>query len=457
MKLTDFYAHYTQGNFAPVTQEKTAFDLPVEGQMPTELNGLFVRNGANAINKASPATYHEFAGEGMVHGVYLKEGKALWYRNRWVRGDAVREALGEPDISGLIHVNDFSANTSVIGFGNKLWALVEGGTYPIELDRELNSICRNNFSGTLPGAFSAHPKLDPKTGELHAICYSWETWDYVQYVVVSPNGRVCRTENISLPGMTMLHDMGLTQRYAIVFDFPVLLNVQMAEAGHPIPFRWSDEYDARIGLMPRDGTATDIQWFEVNPCYVYHLVNAYDAEDGKVILDVCRCERMFDQDLYGSLGDSLPVLYRWIVDPNNRKVSETRINDRYQDFPRINPHNLSLPYRYAYLTLFGKGISFAGITKQDLITGTTANYDLGVGCAASEPIFVPKQNPVSEDDGWILTFVYDANAESSHLAILDALDSTAPPVARINLPQRVPFGFHGDWIPEGSLPNSSVL
>lgn len=455
-KLTNSQISYLAGNFAPVQKEITSFDLSVEGQIPEELNGWFVRNGANPIHIISPATYHEFAGEGMVHGVRIRDGQALWYRNRWVRGDTVRTVLGEPDIGGPIHVTDFAANTSVIGFAGKLWALVEGGAYPIELDQELNSVCRNNFFGTLPGGFSAHPKLDPKTGELHAMCYSWESWDYVQYVVVSQNGRVYRTENVSLPGMTMLHDMGLTQHYVVIFDFPVLLNLQLAETGHPIPFRWCNDYGARIGLMSRQGTAENIQWFEVSPCYVYHPINAYDTSDGKVVMDVSRYNRMFDQDLHGSLGDSLPTLDRWVLDPSTGKVTETRIDDRHQDFPRTNPHNVSLPYRYAYLALFGEGISYTGTVKHDMVKGTAVVHDYGRGCAAGEPIFVPKQNAQSEDNGWILTLVYDGNSNSSDLVILDALNFEAPPIAKVKLPQRVPFGFHGEWISESSLLESQV-
>ncbi|MBW4536522.1 MAG: carotenoid oxygenase family protein [Pleurocapsa minor HA4230-MV1] len=451
MDIANFINHYLEGNFAPVKEEKTAVDLPTAGKIPDELNGLFLRNGPNAIGKPEPSTYHNFAGEGMVHGVCLRNGKALWYRNRWVRGDTVRAVLDESDIGGPVHAHDFAANTNIIGFAGKLWALVEGGTYPIELDRELNSVCRNNFFGTLPGAFSPHPQLDPKTGELHALCYSWDTWDYVQYVVVGNNGRVRRTENISLPGMTMLHAMGLTQRYAIVFDFPVLLNLQMAQSGHPNPFRWNNDYGARIGLMPREGFATDIQWFEVSPCYVYHPVNAYDAEDGSVIMDVCRYERMFDRDLHGPFGDSLSTLDRWRFDPSNGKMTETRLDERYQEFPRINPHNLSLPYQYAYLATFGEGSSYAGTIKQDLVTGTALIHNYGEGYSAGEPVFIPRQDAKSEDDGWILTFVYDGNTNTSDLVILDALDFTAAPVAEVRLPQRVPFGFHGDWVPESTL------
>jgi 8'-apo-carotenoid 13,14-cleaving dioxygenase len=475
---------YVTGNFAPVSQEVVAMNLPVIGQIPPELNGLFARNGANPLPAADPGLsdqlahefVHEFAGEGMVHGVYLQDGQAQWYRNRWVRGDSVRYVLNEPDLEGRIHANDFAANTHVIGFAGKLWALVEGGTTPLELDRNLNTLRRNNFFGTLPHGFSAHPKLDPKTGELHALCYTWDSLEALEYVVVGQDGRVKQTKSIALPGMGMVHDMGLTQRYVVVLDLPVLLEPLMAEAGHPIPFRWQADYPARVGLMPRSyGAQTanatempanipvempanipaEIQWFDINPCYVYHPVNAYDTPEGQVIMDVCRYERMFDQDCHGSLGDALPTLDRWIIDPATAQVTEQRLDDRYQDYPQINPQYLSLPYRYAYLALFGEGINYGGTIKQDLQTGTAVIHDYGPGCAASEPIFVPRASAVAqtrEDDGWVLTFVYNEQDQSSALVILDALDFAAPPIAQIQLPQRVPFGFHGSWIPAADLP-----
>jgi carotenoid cleavage dioxygenase len=438
---------YLVGNFAPVAQEVTAYNLPVDGKIPPELCGRFVRNGANPI-APDPQSYHEMGGEGMVHGVCLRDSKALWYRNRWVRGKDVLEALNEPDIGGPPDLAYFPVNIGVMSLAGKTWALAEGGPYPIELTYELDSVCRNNLFGTLPGAFTAHPKLDPLTGELHAICYCWEVWNSIQYVVVGQDGRVRKIEKITLPGMSAIHDLGLTQRYVVILDLPLLYYPELSKAGDPNLCRWDNSYTARLGLLPREGTAADIHWFEIEPCFVFHPVNTFDTPGGEVVIDVCRYERLFDHNPYESLWNSGgTTLERWVLNPITGKVSEHQIDDRSQEFPRINPNHSSLPYRYGYTVLMNE-TGYGGTIKHDLGAETSILHDYGVGTASSEPVFVPRQNAASEDDGWVLSFVYDRDHNTSSLVILDALDFAGEPVATVHLPQRVPFGFHGDWLPD---------
>jgi carotenoid cleavage dioxygenase-like enzyme len=162
--LEIFINPYLQGNHAPVTEEVDVRQLRVTGRIPPELRGRYVRNGANALQPIDPLRHHEFIGEGMVHGVRLADGRAEWYRNRWVRGASVRERFGEPDCGGPVHLSDFSANTHVIGFAGRTLALVESGFLPYELDFELNTVSRHDFHGTLPNGFAAHAKVDPGTG-----------------------------------------------------------------------------------------------------------------------------------------------------------------------------------------------------------------------------------------------------------------------------------------------------
>jgi len=438
---------YLRGNFAPVSQEVTAYHLPVEGMIPSELSGRFVRNGANPI-APDPQTYHEMYGEGMIHGVCLRSGKALWYRNRWVRGRDVLAALDEPDIGGAIEPAYFPVNINVMGFAGKTWALSEAGPYPIELDYELNSICRNNLFGTLRGAFTAHPKLDPLTKEFHAICYCWDVWDDVQYVVVGQDGRVRKTEKVKLLGKSAIHDLGLTQRYVVILDLPLLYYPELVASGDPNVCRWDRNYQARLGFLPREGTAADIHWVEIDPCFVFHPVNAFDTAEGEVVMDVCRYEQLFDlnptESLWNSGGTTLD---RWVINANTGKFFTTRIDDRAQEFPRINPNYSSLLYRYGY-TLLMNETGYGNTVKHDFQTGTATLHDYGTGTASSEPVFVPRPNATSEDDGWVLSFVYNYDRNISSLVILDALDFAGNPVATIHLPQRVPFGFHGDWIPD---------
>jgi carotenoid cleavage dioxygenase len=427
---------YLAGNMAPVEHEITADDLPVTGEIPVELEGRWLRNGPNPFATLDGPPQHWFLGAGMVHGVRLRGGKAEWYRNRYVL----------PDGSG--------PNTNVGGFAGTTWAMVEAGSPPVEMSYELESLGANRFNDTLTGPFTAHPKYDPATGELHAIAYHWpDLMDHVQYVVVGGDGRVTKTLDIPVPDMPMIHDMSLTPTYAVVYDLPVTVNFDAAMAGSSFPFAWQPDRPARVGLLPRDGTADQIVWCDVDPCFVFHPLNAYDADDGTVVVDVCRYDTMMVSDRLGPFGDSLPTLDRWVIDPIARRVTETRIDDRPQEFPRHDPRVGLHRHRYGYTSeVHYDGVNLHGATlKVDVDTGTTQAHDYGRGRGGAEPVFVPKADSTAEDAGWILSVVYDATTDTSELCILDAEDIAGPEVARIHLPQRVPYGFHGNWVSDRSV------
>ena len=439
---------YLADNFAPVCEEVTATELPVTGAIPAELNGRYLRNGPNPLGEVDLGHHHWFLGDGMVHGVRLSDGRASWYRNRWVRTEQIVRALGE-DLGGrrLGGPN----NTHVIGHAGRTWALVEAGSPPVELDYDLNTLGVNDFFGTLKDqGFSAHPKVDPDTGELHAMCYRWPDWgDHLQYVVVGRDGRVRRTVNVPVPAMIMVHDMSLTRNYAVIYDLPVTVSLDLALQGFRFPFAWNPEHEPRVGLLPRDGAAEDIVWCPVSPCAVFHPMNAFEDADGRVIIDLCRYQRMFDRDHHGPFGDSLATLDRWTIDPRSRTVSESRIDDRPQEFPRCHPGLSSKPYRYGYAVGVGDGV-FPVIYKHDLHAGTSTRFALDAGQHSGEPYFVPRDAAEAEDDGYLLSFVYDAGRQASDLLILDARDLARPALARVHLPTRVPYGFHGAWLPDGA-------
>jgi carotenoid cleavage dioxygenase-like enzyme len=439
---------YLSGNYAPVVDEVTAFDLPVIGELPPELNGRYLRNGPNPIRPVDPSTHHWFTGDGMVHGIRLREGRAEWYRNRYVGSKNVAEARGEPDIPGPNwNGSPNGPNTNVGGFAGRTWAMVEAGGCPVELTYELETVGRNDFFGTLPGAFTAHPKIDPDTGEMHAMVYAWGQWlDHIQYVVVAPDGRVSRTVDIPL-GMTMLHDMSLTGRYAIVYDQPCTVDLDLAFAGR-FPFRWNPDHGNRVGLLPRDGEAGDITWVDVPIGYAFHPMNAYDTPDGKVVIDLCNYPKMFDQDILGPFGDgAMARLERWELDPATRASSITVIDESPNEFPRHRGSLTAKPYRYGYCAS-PVSASDAGwpTIKHDLQTGTRSVFDHGPGRAAGEPVFIGKQGRTEEDAGWLVTFVHDLSAESAEFVVIDAEDFDRGYVARVPLPQRIPFGFHGNWV-----------
>ena len=442
---------YLEGALAPVPDEVLALDLPVTGTLPEELEGRWLRNGPNPLGPTDPATHHWFLGDGMVHGVRLCGGRAEWYRNRWVRGPRVAEALGEPHPAGTSFGDrDFGPNTSVGGFAGKTWAMVEAGTTPMTLTYELDTIDYDDFEGTLPAGFTAHPKFDPTTGELHGVCYAYpDLPDRVQHVVVGPEGTVSSVTDVPVEGMPMVHDMSLTETNVLIYDLPVCLDLEMAVGGSPFPFSWNPNHPARVGVLPRAGTADDVVWCEAPQAYVFHPVNAYDTGDGGVVVDVCRYNSMFDQDRRGPIGDSAPTLARWTVDLATRRVTEKSLADGHHEFPAHDPRVATRSYRYAYTA---DGLTLGSTTRIDVETGTSVIHDHGKGRYGAEPVVIPKDRSTTEDDVWVLVCVNDRAGSPAELVVLDGGDLASPPVARVHLPRRVPDGFHGSWIPDSSVP-----
>lgn len=446
---------YLTGNFAPVTEELTTFDLPVTGQIPEELEGRLLRNGPNPIDPPDMAHHHWFIGDGMVHGVRLRGGKAEWYRNRYVGSQNVAEKLGRRTPKPVTGAS--GPNTNIIGHAGRTYAIVEAGTKPVELDYELETIGTDGFCDSLPNGYTAHPKYDPLTSEMHAINYAPQVlMDKLEYVVVGANGTVTKSLQISAPTMPMVHDMGLTQKYAVVFDLPVAVDLDLAFAGASFPLRWFDDYDARVGLLPRSAATEDeMIWCSIDPCYAFHPLNSYDLDDGRVIVDICRYDKVFDNDRNGPFGDSMPQLERWTVDPKARKVTRDVIDERFQEFPRVAGSVLNQKHRFGYTTAVGTGTeewSFGETVKHDLDAGTSQVHEHGAGRGAGEPVFVSRSGSTAEDDGWILTTVYDATTDRSDIVILDAADISGAEVARIELPARIPHGFHGNWVRDSITP-----
>jgi carotenoid cleavage dioxygenase-like enzyme len=437
---------YLAGNFGPVEDELTSFDLPVTGEIPAELSGRLLRIGPNPV-AADPANYHWFTGNGMAHGLRLRDGKAEWYRCRYVRDGEVVAAKGWDPVSGPLPefpLGEGVANTNIIGLGDKTFAIVEAGNLPVELDYELETVGRSNFDGTLPAGFSAHPHRDPETGELHTAVYS-PLWQHIQYVVVGPGGQVTKTVDVPTPGSPMVHDCMFTRNYFILFDFPVLFDAEALNAGAPFPYSWQQDYGARVGLLPRNGTADDVSWHEVEPCYVFHPMNGYEDEQGHVILDVIRHPRMFATDKLGP-NEGSTTLERWTIDPTQSRVREQRLDDTGQEFPRIDERRAGGSYRYGYTTAVGDAFAMGGLIKHDLHKGTSERQQQGAQRMFMEPVFVPRHADAAEDDGWVLAYLYDESKDSSDVVILNAQDFSGEPVATIHLPRRVPFGFHGNWV-----------
>lgn len=443
---------YLTGIHRPMTTEETIADLAVTGSIPEALDGRYLRIGPNPVTAPNPADYHWFTGDGMAHGVRIKGGKALWYHNRWIRSDAVSDALGEPRAPGKRNPRTDNANTNIIGHAGRTWAIVEAGGNPVELSEMLDTIAHNPFDGSLNVPFSAHPHLDPATGELHAICYDAATMDTVWHVVVDAAGSVVRQEPITVKHGPSIHDCAITASYAIVLDLPVTFSMKALLAGHRFPYQWNPEHMARVGLCPRGGSGADTIWCNVDPCYVFHPGNAFELPDGRVVVDVVAHETMFAESV---LGPDSPAsrFERWTIDPATRKVERRVLHDHPQEFPRYDERLTTRPYRWLYSMALPPevqgelSISDTRLFKHDLETGETRVHDFGPGRHPGEFVFVPRPDESAEDAGWLIGLVVDLPNERTELQILNADDFGGEPQAVIHIPHRIPPGFHGNWVP----------
>ena len=437
------------GIHAPMQEELTLEDLPVIGTIPAELDGRYLKMGANPV-RPEPAGHHWFLGDGMVHGLAIEGGRARWYRNRWIGSRAAAAALGRPAAPGPRRGRNDTVNTNVVDIGGRAFALVEAGSFPVELSDTLDHQRYSSFTGTLHGSFTGHPHRDPATGEYHAIAYDGSVWDAVRHVVVSASGEVVRDVPVPVEHGPCIHDCAFTARYAIVLDLPVTFSMRAVVAGHAFPFRWNPKHHARVGLLPRQGAPADIRWCAVDPCFVFHVANAFDEADGRVVLDVIAYDTMFASGR--SALDALGRLERWRVDPDAGSVERHVVDQTPQEFPRMDERRAGQEYRYAYTVSVPPDgdPQLAGATKlykHDLRTGLRREHDFGADHVPGEFVFVPAAPEAGEDEGWLLGLVIDTAKDVTDLVILDARAFEAVPVAAIRLPHRIPPGFHGNWFP----------
>ncbi|MEU2308457.1 carotenoid oxygenase family protein [Streptomyces misionensis] len=449
---------FLEGAFAPVAEELTAFDLEVTGRIPHDLDGRYLRNGPNPLRLEDVRAHHWMLGDGMVHGVRLRGGRAEWYRNRWVRSSQVTAKLGET-YPGQAPPDDFACNTHVIPYKGRILALQESGPLPYELDGELDTVRPYDFHSTLTGAFTAHTKYDAVADELHAIAY-YPTWDHVRHLMIDRTGRVARTTRIPVADAPMMHDFALTEKYVVIVDVPITFDAAAAEAGAIVPYVWNDRHPMRVGLLPRSGGTT--RWFEIDPVYYSHTLNAYDEGD-TVVVEYIGFPAPFyaaGRGMGGPCATGSPALDRWTIDVRAGRLRSSRLDDRPQEFPRVNEALVSRRHRYAYTASAAEmwrayetvdGVppdeKFSNyLVKHDMLRGNGQLHRFPGGAAVSEPVFVPRRGARDEDDGYVLSYVNDPDRGATDLVILSAQDFTGHPLARIHLPGRVPLGFHGSWV-----------
>ncbi|MBM4267062.1 MAG: carotenoid oxygenase family protein [Deltaproteobacteria bacterium] len=449
---------YLRGNFSPIDDEIEVRELAVTGAIPSALTGLYLRNGPNPMFEPL-GSYHWFDGDGMLHGIRLEGGKAS-YRNRWIqsRGLAAEKRAGravyggmktmsltDPALVGESGPLKNTANTNVIRHAGRILCLMEGAV-PTEVKPDLGTVGEHDFAGRLQTPFTAHPKLDPETGEMLAFGYI----PTLKYLRVSPTGELLQSEDIGVGKPTMMHDFTCTTGHAIFMDAPALLDFESFFAGGPM-VKWDPSYGTRIGVMPRTGRGSDIRWFEIDVGYVVHFMNAWE-EGRKIMVDGFRFREMDFGTSDGKIPDPDGFLTRFTIDLDAGSVKLERIGELPGEFPRVRPEVEGRKHRYSVAATFVKGPPsgprFDSVTLYDSTSGKQSTHAFRDGEITGEPVFAPDPSGTAENDGWILTMVSDAEGAHTDLVILDGHDLSE--TARVHMPRRVPFGFHGNWLPDGS-------
>jgi carotenoid cleavage dioxygenase len=455
---------YLSDAHAPVKGERTVTDLRVHGQIPEELCGLFARNSGNPRFEPK-GRYHWFDGDGMVHGIHLEGGRAH-YRNRYIRTRQFQaeEEAGEALWSGVLEPVDLSnpqgpmkdtANTDLVFFNGQLLALwwLSGRPHALSVP-DLETLGPARFGGQLRHSVSAHAKVDPRTGDLAFFGFSVARKPWYHFGAISADGARVHTVDLDLPNCHIPHDIAITENYTVLLDLPLGWDRQaMAQGKRRIGF--DRETPGRIGIVPRWGSAEQVRWFEVPPCYVYHTISA--CELGKSIqLVACRIEDMIpdtpDDSGRTARLDTIhlvPHLYRWTLDLETGAVKGEQLDDRATEFPRANNQSWTQNTRFSYNPHIAPRavLSFDGLIKYDLHQGGAQFREYPAGWLSGEAVFAPRPGATDEDDGWVLTGLTNAAEDKSELWVLNGQDFLGEPAARIELPWRIPPGFHAEWAP----------
>lgn len=451
---------YLAGNFAPVRSEDD-FDLTVKGEIPRELRGALFRIGPNPQFEPRDPNHHWFGGDGMVHGFYVEDGKVA-YRNRYVRtpkwelehehGRSLFGAFGNPMTTDPLAFGNEGgvANTNIVWHAGRLLALEEAH-HPFEMDpRDLSS---RGYARPYRGRVTAHPKIDPVTGEM--VWFAYGVGDMplsagMSYGVTDASGEVLRRDEFQAPYSSMVHDFMVTENHVLFPVLPLTGSLERAMTGKPA-FAWEPEKGAYVGVMRRDGAVDDIRWFNTEACYVFHPLNAWEA-DGKLYADVMRYDQApLFPNADGSPGAKAAArLVRWTFDlaGGSDAIKEEPLDDLDGEFPRVDPRVETRKHRHGWYAADpggGKTVRQTAIAHIDLQGGRRQLYELTGGDAPSEPVFVPRSADAPEGDGWLTAVVWRAAENRSDLLIFEAQDIAKGPIAVAEMPRRVPFGFHGNW------------
>ncbi|GAC56580.1 putative dioxygenase [Gordonia hirsuta DSM 44140 = NBRC 16056] len=469
---------YRTGAWRPQQSEWNADDLEVvEGSIPADLDGVYLRNTENPLHLPI-SRYHPFDGDGMVHMVGFRDGKAF-YRNRFVRTDGLAaeqeagrslwagiseapESAGRTDGVGARGFLKDSSSTDVTVFrGEALTSYYQCGDLYRMDPITGRSLGRADFNGAFPRevGVSAHPKNDDRAGELLFFNYGKDA-PYMHYGVVDANNDLVHYVPVELPGPRLPHDMAFTENYVILNDFPLFWDAEMLRAGHHVP-RLHPGIPSRFAVLPRRGDASQVRWFEADPTYVLHFVNAFEEGD-EIVLD-----GFFQHDpepsgtevdarlrpfRYLALDQMQTRLHRWRFDLVTGAVREESLTDTVSEFGMMNADFATTDYRYAYAATGKPGwFLFNGLVRHDLHTGAEEHFRLDEGVFASETSVAPKVGATAEDEAYLVTITTDVNEDASYGVVFDAARLADGPVCRVKLPERVSSGTHSTWAPGAEL------
>ncbi len=470
---------YRTGAWQPNFTEYDAYDLDVEGELPADLEGVYLRNTENPVHPAIDRLYHPFDGDGMLHMVAFGGGTAQ-YRNRFVptTGLAAEQEAGQALWSGILgspdqsaradgwgartRMKDASSTDVVVHAGRALTSFYQCGDLYAFDPRTLECAGPEAWHGRFPREWgiSAHQKVDEHERELLVFNYAKEA-PYMHYGVVDARHELVHWIDVPLPGPRLPHDMAFTERFAILNDCSLFWDADLLQQGAHVP-RLHRDVPTRFAVVPRRGTTDDIRWFAAEPTYVLHWANAYEDGDTVVLDGFFQGDPTPDVDpsaettRYQRAFRTLDThrlqtrLHRWRFDLATGACTEETLSDRVMEFPMVNGGVAGRRYRYAYCMTTKPGwLLFDGIVKVDVDTGAEQRYAFEDGVFGSETPMAPRAGwaagTSAEDDGYLVTFTTDVERDCSECLVFDARDITIGPVARVRLPERIASGTHACW------------
>lgn len=452
---------FFNGNNTPVFEERYVKNLNVIGELPKWLNGVYMRNGPNPHFDSNELSY-PYDGDGMVHAIYFENNRVA-YRNKWIKtveleaekraGKSLWRSITKPRFPKRKESKQYdipfvpvksTANTNIIQHAGHIFAMYETGL-PYKISENLETIGSFDYDGGIKG-MSAHPKIDPKTGDMHFLQYSLIQFPYLRYYVISKEGRVTKDIPIPVKAKTMIHDMILTPNYVVFFLCPMYMSLTKTLFLQN-PLTWKPKKGTKIGIIPRNSKKPKVSWTTTDAFFVWHTMNGFE-QNGNIVMDYVKhkCDKI-------GMTEGAPLLNRMVLHPQKGIISDTVYDDQNVEFPNINNRMTGENYQFGYVAKINDKTKnelptghFSELVQYDFHNNTHKIHRLPKGFTVGEPTFVPHPYKKEEVDGVIVSFIHDQTTNTSKLIVIEPLNFDKAPLAIIDLPFRVPNGFHGDWV-----------